>query len=112
MLNAKTCFDGRGRAAAHGTDMATMDCFSNTRLDGRSMSDRVNATGYAWAILGKNIAAGCPGIDSVIDGWMRSGGHCANLMNPAFDEVGLACVSGAAGSRCPQYWTQNLAPAR
>lgn len=99
-------------AAAHAADMAAMDYFSHTSLDGRSMSDRVNATGYAWASLGENIAAGYPGIDSVVEGWMRSDGHCANLMNPVFDEVGLACVSGLAGSRYPQYWTQNLARAR
>jgi uncharacterized protein YkwD len=99
-------------SAAHSTDMAVMNYFSHTSLDGRSMSERVNATGYAWASLGENIAAGYPDIDSVIDGWMRSDGHCANLMNPAFDEVGLACVPGAAGSRYAQYWTQNLARAR
>ena len=99
-------------SAAHSTDMAAMDYFSHTSLDGRSMSDRVNATGYAWASLGENIAAGYPDIDSVIDGWMRSDGHCANLMNPGFDELGLACAPGAAGSRFPQYWTQNLARAR
>ena len=99
-------------SAAHSTDMAAMDYFSHTSLDGRSMSDRVNATGYAWASLGENIAAGYPDIDSVIDGWMRSDDHCANLMNPGFDELGLACAPGAAGSRFPQYWTQNLARAR
>jgi uncharacterized protein YkwD len=92
--------------------MAAIDYFSHTSLDGRSMSERVNATGYTWASLGENIAAGYRDIDGVIDGWMRSDGHCANLMNPAFDEVGLACAPGAAGSSYPQYWTQNLARAR
>jgi uncharacterized protein YkwD len=99
-------------SAAHSADMAAMNYFSHTSLDGRSMSERVNATGYAWASLGENIAAGYPDLDSVIDGWMRSDGHCANLMNPAFDEVGLACVPAAPGSRYAQYWTQNLARAR
>jgi len=42
---------------------------------------------------------------------MRSEGHCANLVNPAFDELGLACVPAAPGSRYPQYWTQHLARA-
>jgi uncharacterized protein YkwD len=99
-------------AAAHSTDMATRNYFSHTSADGQSMSDRVNATGYAWASLGENIAAGYLGIERVVDGWMRSDGHCANLMNPAFDEMGLACVSGSAGSSYAQYWTQNLARKR
>jgi uncharacterized protein YkwD len=99
-------------SAAHSTDMATLNYFSHTSADGRSMSDRVNATGYTWASLGENIAAGYPGIDSVVEGWMRSEGHCANIMNPDFDEMGLACVPGASGSRYGQYWTQNLARKR
>ena len=96
-------------SAAHSTDMATKNYFSHTSADGRTMSDRVNGTGYSWASLGENIAAGYTDIDSVVEGWMRSDGHCANIMNPAFDEMGLACVKGAAGSRYGQYWTQNLA---
>lgn len=99
-------------SAAHSTDMAAQDYFSHTSADGRSMSDRVNATGYSWASLGENIAAGYSSIDSVVDGWMRSDGHCANIMNPAFDEMALACVIGDAGSRYGQYWTQNLARKR
>jgi uncharacterized protein YkwD len=99
-------------SAAHSTDMATLNYFSHTSADGRSMSDRVNATGYTWSSLGENIAAGYPGIDSVVEGWMRSEGHCANIMNPDFDEMGLACVPGASGSRYGQYWTQNLARKR
>jgi uncharacterized protein YkwD len=85
---------------------------SHTSADGRSMTDRVNATGYSWASLGENIAAGYSGIDSVVEGWMRSEGHCANIMDPAFDEMALACAIGAAGSRYGQYWTQNLARKR
>lgn len=99
-------------SAAHSADMATLNYFSHTSADGRSMTDRVNATGYAWASLGENIAAGYTGIDSVVDGWMGSDGHCANIMNPDFDEMGLACVVGAAGSRYSHYWTQNLARKR
>lgn len=99
-------------ASGHSTDMAAQNYFSHTSADGRTLSERVHATGYTWSILGENIAAGHADVDGVIDGWMRSDGHCANLMNPAFDEVGLACAPGASGSRYGQYWTQNLAAAR
>lgn len=98
-------------AAGHAADMASRNYFSHTSADGRTMTDRVNATGYAWGRLGENIAAGYPDIEAVIAGWMRSDGHCANLMNPAFDEVGLACADGS-GSAYGRYWTQNLARAR
>ena len=99
-------------ATAHSLDMATQNYFSHTSADGRSMSDRINATGFSWSSLGENIAAGQVGIDAVIDGWMRSDGHCANMMNPAFDTIGLACVAGGSGSAYRSYWTLNLARAR
>lgn len=99
-------------AAAHSQDMASADYFSHTSADGRSMNDRVTATGYAWSSLGENIAAGYASVDAVLAGWMASDGHCANLMNPGFDEVGLACVAGGSASRYPSYWTQNLARSR
>jgi uncharacterized protein YkwD len=99
-------------SAAHSADMAALNYFSHTSADGRSMTDRVNATGYTWASLGENIAAGYSGIDSVVEGWMRSDGHCANIMNPDFDEMGLASVAGATGNRYSHYWTQHLARKR
>ena len=99
-------------AAGHSLDMAAQNYFSHTSADGRTMSARVNATGFAWSTLGENIAAGQVGIDAVLDGWMHSDGHCANLMNPAFDAIGLACAPGLQGSRYRTYWTLNLARAR
>jgi uncharacterized protein YkwD len=98
-------------ASAHSQDMATQNYFSHTSADGRSMSDRINATGYSWSALGENIAAGYLSVNAVLDGWMSSDGHCANLMSPGFSEVGLACVPGTAASSYNTYWTMDLAKA-
>ena len=99
-------------AEAHTQDMVAKNFFSHTGSAGSSMSDRVNATGYAWSNLGENIAAGYPGIDKVMDGWLASAGHCANLMNPAFNQVGLVCVPGTAATSYNTYWTMELARSR
>ena len=99
-------------AEAHSQDMVARNFFSHTGSSGSSLADRVNATGYAWSNLGENIAAGYPGIDKVMDGWIASDGHCANLMNPAFDQVGLVCVPGSAATSYNNYWTMNLARSR
>jgi uncharacterized protein YkwD len=95
-------------SAGHSQDMATANYFSHTSQDGRTVAERVNATGYGWRTLGENIAAGYASVDSVMDGWIASDGHCANLMNPNFTEVGLACVPGAAASAYNTYWTMDL----
>lgn len=97
-------------SAAHGhsRDMADNNYFSHTSLDGRTPGTRVTATGYAWSSVGENIAAGYGSVQAVVDGWMASDGHCANLMNPAFTQYGLACARNDA-STYRLYWTLNLA---
>ncbi len=102
-----------GQAAlVHSDDMVTGNYFSHTGSDGSSAGQRAAAAGYAWSTWGENIAAGQPTVASVMAAWMGSPGHCANLMNPAFREVGLACVSGAAGNTYGSYWTMVLGASR
>jgi uncharacterized protein YkwD len=95
-------------ADAHSEDMSAQNYFSHTSADGRTLAERVNATGYVWTGLGENIAAGYPSVDAVMDGWIASPGHCANLLNTVFAEVGVACVPGAAGDTYSTYWTMDL----
>ncbi len=98
-------------ATGHSSDMAASNYFSHTSLDGRSMVNRIDATGYRWSTLGENIAAGYSSIKSVVDGWMASDGHCANIMSPAFREVAVACVASPT-SQYGTYWTMNAAKPR
>ena len=101
--------DTLARAAeAHARDMVARDRFSHVAAPGRTLADRVGAAGYRWASLGENIAGGYPSIDAVVAGWVKSPGHCRNLMTAKFTEVGLACVPGNASSTYPNYWTLNL----
>ena len=91
--------------------MAVQNYFSHTSKDGRSMVDRINATGYTWSTVGENIAAGYPTVNAVVDGWMASDGHCANIMNPAFKDVAVACVPSST-STYRSYWTMDAAKPR
>jgi uncharacterized protein YkwD len=100
-------------AAAHSQDMSTGNYFSHTSQDGRTLAQRINATGYAWVLLGENIAAGQRTVDSVMDAWMGSPGHCANVMKPEFTEMGVACVPRASASNTyATYWSMELARPR
>ena len=45
-------------------------------------------------------------------GWMNSPGHCANLMNPGFTDIGVACVKGGSGNTYGTYWTMDLGTPR
>ena len=99
-------------ADAHSLDMVAHNLFSHTGSDGSDPGRRITAAGYAWSTWGENIAAGQATIEAVVDGWIDSDGHCANLMNAAFSEVGLACVSGTASTSFRTYWTMDLAAPR
>lgn len=92
-------------AIGHAQDMYYKNYFSHTSKDGRTMSDRVieagyNFKGYKTFAVGENIAEGQMSIDEVMDGWLKSPGHCKNLMNPDFKEVGVAQFN--------QYWVQDF----
>jgi len=91
--------------------MAEKNYFSHTSQDGRTMVDRINATGYVWSTIGENIAAGYSTVNAVVDGWMASDGHCANIMNPNFKDVSLACVSSST-STYRTYWTMDFGKQR
>jgi uncharacterized protein YkwD len=98
-------------AARHSKDMASKNFFSHTGSDGSDAGTRITQAGYNWRTWGENIAAGYGTVQAVVDGWMASPGHCANLMNPAFKHVGVACVSNSA-STYRMYWTMDLAAPR
>ena len=99
-------------AEAHTQDMVANNFFSHTGSNGSTLANRVDATGYTWSSLGENIAAGYPTIDAVLAGWMGSDGHCANLMNPSFNQIGLVCVPGTSTTTYNNYWTMDLARSR
>jgi uncharacterized protein YkwD len=98
-------------ATRHSKDMAGKNFFSHTGSDGSSAGTRITQAGYAWSTWGENIAAGYGTVQAVVDGWMASPGHCANLMKPAFRHVGVACVNNST-STYKKYWTLDLAAPR
>jgi len=95
-------------AAAHSQDMVDHNLFSHTGSNGSTLGQRVTAAGYTWQAVGENIAAGQTTINSVVDGWIASPGHCANIMNPAYVHVGVACINGTSSDTYPTYWTMDL----
>lgn len=95
-------------AGAHSTDMAANNYFSHTSQDGRNPGQRITGAGYAWSAYGENIAAGQTSAQAVVDGWLASPGHCANIMNASYADIGTACVASST-STYRTYWTMDLA---
>ena len=85
-------------ASNHARDMERNAYFDHTSPSGSTPGVRAQEAGYAWMTVAENIAKGQPSAQIVMESWLRSPGHCKNLMNPDFLEVGMA-NSGT-------YWVQ------
>ncbi|NYT71528.1 CAP domain-containing protein [Halomonas sp. QX-2] len=94
-------------AKSHSEDMAENDYFSHTGPEGAGIEQRVGNQDYVWQAVGENIAAGLTSASAVVEGWLDSPGHCRNIMNDAFTEMGMAKAEGSE-SRYSTYWTQTL----
>ena len=90
---------------AHSAEMARLGYFSHTDRAGGSVAERARRQGYAWRVVGENIAAGLGSPSQVVAGWLASPGHCANIMSPDFAEMGAAYVMEPQ-SELGIYWTQ------
>ena len=100
-----------GVAFGHADDMATNNYFEHRDLSGKSPSDRVRATGYQEKLVCENIAYGPKSVDEVVQGWLDSPGHCENIMDPRFVEMGLGYAK-SHDSKHALYWVQVLATPR
>ncbi|MDO3641081.1 CAP domain-containing protein [Mucilaginibacter sp. L3T2-6] len=92
-------------ALGHAADMSKNNYFSHTGRNGRTSDQRMVAAGYGYNgfksfAVGENIAQGQMSIAEVMAGWFKSPGHCKNLMNPEFKEVGVAKYN--------DYWVQDF----
>lgn len=94
-------------AARHSADMARRDYFAHDSPEGTRVGARVTAEGYPWRSIGENIAGGDRSVEVVVRGWMDSPGHCANIMNREFSEIGAACVE-RPDTTWGTYWTMVL----
>jgi uncharacterized protein YkwD len=97
-----------GVALGHALDMADHNYFEHEDRSGHSPADRVRAVGYKEKLVGENIAYGVENADEAVQGWLDSPGHCENIMDPRFAEMGIGLAQGRS-SRHGLYWVQLFA---
>lgn len=104
----------RCSARLHAKDMADLMYFDHTSADGRTFDQRITQAGYTGWTIGENIAQGQTSPEEVVQGWMDSPGHCVNIMNGGFTEIGVGFYEGAGGGFRvrPLYWVQNFGAPR
>lgn len=77
--------------------------FSHTRPDGSNFTTALTAAGVSYRAAGENIAYGQKSAKQVMQDWMNSAGHRANIMNANYSSIGIGHYKNAAGV---DYWTQ------
>ena len=77
----------------------------HTRLDGRSWSTVLAEYNVFWRATGENMAAGYQTPAEVVEGWMNSPGHRANILNENFNQIGIG-YAYRYGTDYSHYWIQ------
>ena len=78
--------------------MAQRNQLTHYSKNGSDPGKRLSKAGYHWQAYAENVAMGYSDEKTVVQGWISSPGHCANIMNPNVKEMGVA--------RKGKYWTQ------
>ena len=81
-------------------DMLDNRYFSHTSPTYGSPFQMIKAFGLSYRTAGENIAKGYASPQAVVNGWMNSSGHRANILNVSYTQIGIGYV--AQGN----YWTQ------
>ncbi|HEY0604071.1 MAG TPA: CAP domain-containing protein [Herpetosiphonaceae bacterium] len=98
-------------AQRHAEDMAANNYFSHTSRNGASFGTRIRQAGYRYRLAAENIAAGYQSPEEVVNGWMASPGHRANILNCRLRNVGIGFGENG-GSAYGTYWVQDFGTAR
>jgi uncharacterized protein YkwD len=90
-------------AQGHSADMVARAFYAHTSPDGGEPWHRASAAGSTHRAIGENIACGQRTPAEVVDGWMNSPGHRANILKPSFTHLGTGFAGGGSAGT---YWTQ------
>ncbi|WP_405577004.1 CAP domain-containing protein [Streptomyces sp. NBC_01092] len=90
-------------AQAYSADMAARAFYSHTSPEGTQPWDRAAAAGSRMRTIGENIACGQRSPAEVVEGWMNSPGHRANILKRDFTHIGIGFAGGGPAGT---YWTQ------
>jgi uncharacterized protein YkwD len=95
-------------AQAHSQDMASRNFFDHIGSDGSNPGDRITRQGYQWLFFAENLACEYVAPEDVVQGWLESSGHRANMLAPEPEHIGVG-VADEPGTDCTPYWTAVFA---
>ncbi len=94
-------------ALSYAQQMALYGYMDHTGRDGSSPEARISRSGYRWNEVGENLASGIMTAEEVVNGWLHSPEHCANLMDPLFRQMGVAFAVNPHDNK-GVYWAMEF----
>lgn len=89
-------------------DMAKYQYFSHSGPDGHTLAYFLDRAGYNYTVAGENLAVGFSDPQALVDAWIKSPKHYANLVDPDFIEVGIGLESGVYRGEPAVYVAQHF----
>lgn len=86
-------------------DMAKLNYFDHNSPTYGSPFDMMKKYGISYRTAGENIAMGQSTPEQVMQGWMNSSGHRANILKASFTQIGVGIAKNSSGRL---YWTQQF----
>lgn len=93
-------------------DMAEGQYFAHTAPDGKNLRYFLNYVAYDFSYAGENLAMGFATAGDVVDAWIKSPTHYANLIDPDFQEIGIGVAAGSFDNIPTTYVTQHFGKPR
>jgi uncharacterized protein YkwD len=95
-------------AQSHSQDMASQEFFDHTGSDGSTPGDRITREDYPWTFFAENLGCGYPTAEAMVQGWLDSPGHRANMLSPQAAHIGIGLAYNP-DTDCGYYWTSDFA---
>lgn len=92
-------------ADAHSQDQAANNKMSHSGSNGSRFDSRIKDEGFLFSRAAENVAAGQKDPLQVMEGWMNSSGHRANILNPQLENIGIGSATNNDGRI---FWTQDF----
>ncbi|HEX7150082.1 MAG TPA: CAP domain-containing protein [Thermoanaerobaculia bacterium] len=80
-------------------DMEELAYWSHVSPDGRAPFVWMKHRGYEFQFAGENLASGFETVEVLVQSWMESEGHRANILSPSYQEVGISIIEGSTLGR-------------
>ncbi|OGE06220.1 hypothetical protein A2W70_03650 [Candidatus Curtissbacteria bacterium RIFCSPLOWO2_02_41_11] len=90
---------------SHSKDMFGRGYFSHYSPEGKDVGDRLQDAGIAYTYAGENLAL-APDVTRANNGLINSEGHRRNILDPAFEKIGVGAIDGGVyGKMFTQVFT-------